>query len=112
MNMLKKDKTKAAALMSIGRFARTRVCSLTESMLYCTQYVFHLNVFHLNDICAAAMNGRCGQCMKARRSIPFSRVQYVVPCGQFPHFLPFLRRAYSPLEPFNMLFRVDNFHTQ
>jgi hypothetical protein len=40
-----------------------------------------LKVVHLNDICAAAMDGRCGQCMKARRSIPFSRVQYVVPCG-------------------------------
>jgi len=26
MNILKKDKTKEAALMSIGHFARTRVC--------------------------------------------------------------------------------------
>jgi hypothetical protein len=30
MNMLKKDKTKEAALMSIGHFARIRVCSLTR----------------------------------------------------------------------------------
>jgi len=125
MNMLKRDESNEAAPMSIGHFARTRV-----SFNIIEVVGFPLNVSHLKDIGAAAGDRRCGQCMKAKRSVPFSRVHNVVLRGQLLIISSFFRRPYaslslipqlkvapprlfpsrSPFLPFHLLLYVNPLH--